>query len=421
MTLDELRAAAPQAEWSVTSDRFLEAKYEQAFGAAAVLTLGGLPYDVRIARGWYGAYKLQLVQKAQQSNERVCIKIYEGMIADLESRLGPFIAANTEYKEESPLVFDGGPTRTTTQDAGKSSRYTLHSANSYFEATSRMAHASGELSTVGQYFVNNPLFGESMCISSFTIEISGKPPEFVEIPFNELKPLRTPSVGTMHNSLEGVTLPAGGVTIKARCRLARNTGGVGMCEYDPKPPSDISNAIFWRREELAFDITNLSPRNPVPLFTHLEFRLESGERLALGTPATPLAPDDIQWSSAQDSLPRLPSIRSNARPDEAKPDTATATVDCQVQADGSLACLTIDVAFDEGVVVDSYNMSRFTNAARENLQDRRAAATTKSGVPTRGRWVHFQIPLRLRHDSMEDVRRRAREIQEARKKRAEAQ
>jgi hypothetical protein len=64
---------------------------------------------------------------------------------------------------------------------------------------------------------------------------------------------------------------------------------------------------------------------------------------------------------------------------------------------------------------------------KNDLWDRRAAESTRSGQPARGKWVHFQLPLKLEHDSQEEfdkrmaeTRKRIEEERATRKKKQEA-
>ncbi len=422
MSLEELKAAVPGSTWTVNEFPAADPRDERTYRATNVMEFDGRAYDARIRSGWYGEYRLQLVRKAQERSEAACEKVFQHLLADLESRYGAFEATNLTYKKD--WLMDGGkPTRTENHNAGKSSSYTRHETHAFVEVTSRHAHPSGELEAIGQYFIDSPLFGSSTCITSFTIGIKGQPPAFEEIDESQLKAVRMPSLGTLHNSLEGAVVPASGLRFKARCGLARNTGQVGNCEYDPKPSSELASALFWRKEEMAFDATGLSAGNPVPLYAQLEFRVDAKDRLNLGSPASSIAAEDVEWSKA----PEVVAVRSlitssiNASPRDDKFDTGTALADCQVQADYSLACLKIEIALAEGVANDSYNVSRFLNRARTQLSERRAAPATKSGHPTRGIWVHFELPLKLRQDSLELMKERSRKFREEREKLRQSQ
>jgi hypothetical protein len=155
--------------------------------------------------------------------------------------------------------------------------------------------------------------------------------------------------------------------------------------------------------------------------------VEAKDRLKLGTPVTPIKADEVEWRKASETFV-MDSIRmSSGAPRERKFDTATATADCQIQVDGSLACLPPTIAFDAGVIQDSYNISRFERAVKKDLWDRRAAESTRSGQPASGKWVHFQLPLKLEHDSQEEfdkrmaeARKRIEDERATRKKKQEA-
>lgn len=232
--------------------------------------------------------------------------------------------------------------------------------------------------------------------------------EVAEIPAERLGLVRSPSLGTLHNSLAQFDVPAGGVTVRARCHLARDTGRIGRCQFEPKPTDGLRGALNQRMDEMAFDTSGF-PSSSLPLLTTLEMHLDPRERLDLGAPVSPLSAADIEWSKVFIAhSARRPSDGTADRP--GPPDTATATVDCVVQADASLACLKIEVALGEGVVVEPYNYGRFTLEAALDLAERRAAATSRSGKVTRGQWVHFVLPLTLPHDSMELTRERIRKL-----------
>jgi hypothetical protein len=232
--------------------------------------------------------------------------------------------------------------------------------------------------------------------------------ESAESPSAQLKLARWPSIGTLHNSLARVEVPSTGITVRARCRLARDTGRVGSCQFEAPPTDALRSAVNQRMDEMAFD-TSTFPAGQGPLVTTLEIRIEARERQELGAPTSALPADDIEWS-------KVFIAHSARRPSESTenksgpPDTAIANVDCVVQADASLACLKVDITLGEGVVVEPYNYGRFTLEAHLDLSERRAAAATGSGVPTRGRWVHFALPLTLPHDSLDLARERIRKL-----------
>lgn len=419
MTLEELKSAAPQGAWTDNENPAMDPKGEHTYRTSGVMTLDGRPYDARIHSGSFGEYEIVLFRKAQERNAAACMKVYEGLLAELESRFGGLEASNLSYDKESPLQTFGKPTRTEKRRAGKSSSYTWHETVAYVEATTRQALPPGELRTVGQYFVDSPLLGTSMCMTGVTIDIPGHPPEFEEVDAARLKVVRSPSLGTLHNSLEGLAIPATGIMVESRCRLVRNTGEIGTCEYEARPSTELSSALFWRQQEMAFDVSGFSGASRVPLFANFVFRIDPKERLGLGTPTSPLSPDEIEWSKPPELVVTrsLITSRINPAPRETTSDNAVATTDCMIQPDASLACLAIRVDLGEGVVVEPFNYQRFESEAKRNLAARRAAATTRSGQPTRGRWVHFDLPLRLEHDSMELMRERVEKIRQEREKR----
>jgi hypothetical protein len=424
MTLEELRAAAPQLTWKENASAF-DSSSEKVWRAENALELAGLAYNAYITRGWHGAYEISLVRRATERDETACAQVYEDLLADLETRFGTFLASNTDYSKEPDFVPAGMPTSTGTRKAGKGSSLTWHTTVAYAQGTAHAEHASGTVEAIGKYFVDSLLFGKSACVTSLNIEIKGQAPGFEEISVDKLAPLRAPSLATLHGSLEGVDLPASGITVKARCRLARKTGEVGDCEFtDVNLPLPVQNAVFRRKDEMVYAVANLEPGNPVPLFTHLQFRLDPRERLKVGAPGDEIRADDIEWSDAEDSIPKgaggksnYASINIGSSGSEWKWDTARVTATCQIQRDGSLVCLPYESTYGETVVVDSYNTGRFERAASSNLRERRAAPRSKTGAITAGRWVRVELPLRLAHDSQQLADERMRKFREEREKR----
>jgi hypothetical protein len=397
MSAAEVRAATPGATWT---------ENENTLVASAVMSLGGVPYDARVVSGVRGAYELVLHRKVAARTARACAKLYEGMLIDLESRLGPFFGMRPGYRSNSFLVGHGEATKSQYRPIGKASGYYWHSSPRYSEGDAHFLNATARMWMVGQFFVASPLFGDSACVTSFSITTEARPPEFEEISFAALKVLRTPSLGTLHNSLEGAVLPPEGLTLSLRCQVIRNLGILRSCKHaDDTLPTPTKNAAFWRYDEMVFSTENLDPANKLPLFTALELRLEPAERFNLAA-KKPVDARTIEWRDAKDELHKpAPDLRStntiNTSAPEPMYDTATVTATCQIQPDESLACLPYETVYGKGVLIDDYNIGRFKYQAIEQLRGRRAAARTKAGKPTAGLWVRLELPLKARRSSPE--------------------
>ena len=390
MTFAELRAAAPTLEWK--EGETLESRYKKTLKARDAVTLADLPYDVIATPGWYGEYELVFYRRAQVADGDACRKAYEVLLSDLEGRVGPLIESNHSYTNESTLQTFGRPTKTLNRKAGTASGYTWHSTATYDESSAEKHEGNLELTALGQYYVNSLAFGQSSCQTSFTIDIKGTPPAEAEIAAQSLKPIVTPSVALLHETMEGITVPKGGLKVVARCRLSREQGTVGTCLMDPKPSDEIAAAVNLRRAHMAFDTGALSPGNRVPLFGKIEFRFDPGQRLRLGAPTEPLSANAVDWKDEFEGVKRFGGLISGVKYEY---DSAVVTGTCQIQADGSLLCTEFKVAPPPDTTIDDELRTRFENEARDRLRSRRAAASLKSGEPSAGRWVSVESTISL--------------------------
>jgi len=163
---------------------------------------------------------------------------------------------------------------------------------------------------------------------------------------------------------------------------------------DPKPSAEIAAAMDLRRAHMAFDTDALSPGNPVPLYSKVEFRFEPTHRLRVGAPAEPLSTEAVDWKDEFDGIPVRTLITSALSRN--KYDSAVVTATCQIQADGSLLCTDFKVAPTSAATIDDNLRTRFEYQARDRLRYRRAASLLKNGDPSTGRWVSVDSPIRLR-------------------------
>src|SRR6185503_4273981 len=79
MTMDELRAAAPELKWQ--AGKALESSYQKTLEAEGAITFADAPYAVVATPGWYGEYDLVFHRGAQVADTKKCVAAYEALVA----------------------------------------------------------------------------------------------------------------------------------------------------------------------------------------------------------------------------------------------------------------------------------------------------------------------------------------------------
>ncbi len=406
MTLDEVRAAAPNVVWEEQKSAYTGKVL--ALSGQNALSLGDWTFRVDAAPGYYGAYELTLTGAAPAKNRKQCRAQAVALVAALEPRLGALTAGdNARFIQRThvparvhvtfndkgvPIVgtipgYSSGPTVKTLK-AGASSEIEVIESGGDMRWSAQIAKGARARGDVRGNYTKSDI---RPCSASVELVAAGYPPARETIAFEQLKLKRGPSVSTLHYSLDGASLPSKGVTVEATCQISRRHGGLSRCSFSDTVAEPLRKAVRYRASDTSFDAAGLDADNAAPLYVTLPFRLSPSERLKNPPPQ----PQTILVSPPAIKFARKPT---SAEIEQYYPDKAlrlnieaSTIARCTVRDDFHLACDPASVT--SAVELDSDMKASFQAAALQISRLAIMEPTDANGDSSAG--ARISLPIRF--------------------------
>lgn len=402
MTATQIRDAAPGVDWM--ERRGSAPDFEDSLFAKDVISLGGIPFELTILRGRYGATEFYASGTDLPAGVEACEARFAGVVADLETRYGPL--ANPSFAKaapDSPAGAGAAQDEPRSRLAGSSSTYSWDTTKSgkRGEATRTVAqvtvHVVGSIGSTQAPTGGSGTAPSRSCGVQIDIVVPGAPPPFESIAAEQLRSVVSPSLALLQETAEGLDLPPEGRVVVARCKVSRILGFVEHCKLPDTVPPPLARAVMTRVRHVAYEATGLDPGNPTPLYASLEFRFEQARPSGTEAPSEPYESSQVLWSEEFASVGA--ELRKHRRdiPSRAGPVrlVVPVTATCRILEDGSLSCPPGSIRASAERASDERLRAIAENIERDRLRYRRAGALSKSGSATAGRWVAIVDDLTL--------------------------
>ena len=359
MSLEELHAAIPGAEW--TAGRPL--KYSQKpteFTASGVL-LAERPFVVKVSSRHHGFYRMELEHAYAAPDADDCEQTARAVFASIEPQTGPMqppgkiirgeegeaigtwstvklsqVLKEEEFKPISRAKLKGRKParrwlRATTRESAATHANPLiefETVPGQAEATFSMDYQRGD--------------NEDTCRIRLEAQRAPTPPPLQQLPATALKAAQTPSIARRHFEMSrltiGVTLPAGGIALNVRCNVDRDTGRTRDCQPPNSTPEGATAARLARAYQ--FDmakVAGLDRDDPLPVLVEIPLKLAQDDikNLTSTTTAVPISAAGFRWAirAPASLLERLYPNRALRAAEE-----TTVALICEIQSDYSPVC-----------------------------------------------------------------------------------
>lgn len=221
------------------------------------------------------------------------------------------------------------------------------------------------------------------CVIEATLQAKPKGrPDFDLLDMKKVKPIARPAPALLHDTLDGMDLPAAGITLPFRCQVVRQKGTLEQCMQIS--PVDSSFNLFAAQRRLfayRFDPKQLDADSDVPLHAMIDVRFLPKDR-------------DPKRSAAAGPVPIWTKVATSSQlsreypPDALRNDVqALVTATCRIRADLSLECLSFDTI--------PADLKQFHRPAERVLSHYRAASRLKNDLPAAGAIVQVRIRFQI--------------------------
>lgn len=418
MSFDDARTALPDVAWQEKGAALNPSRIR--LSGPGAIDLLGRRFDVEIKPGVHGASRIDFHTAAQEIGIRGCRALVAEAVAGLEARFGRFEAlpnppatpsdelpaairmwTSRDLRMELPGLFavSAGLPATEVFDAGGQSRVNFFpSPGQRGRGTwqSIRQPANDDL-TIGVGAGYAPDLDTSKPTCDLYIFVSHEPPrpELETIAFEDLVPLRTPTIADRHASLEFMSaeqlasLPDEGIEISVDCAVRRQYGTL-LClnpeEIRPEERELISAAQAQGRGYV-FRTDSLQPESDISLYTRLTVRLRASDRIDMSRSVEgPILPmRELGWA-------RFPNREWLAEQvQRLEPGDLSIKARCQVQLDGSVICGAMALERNG----ESHQSSRLESTGSRIISLIQAASELSDGTPSAGRWFDFKLTFRV--------------------------
>jgi len=418
MSFDEARTALPDVAWQEKAGVLNPSRI--SLNGPAAIDLLGRRYDVEIKPGVHGASRIDLHTAAPEIGLRGCRALVAEAVERLEARFGLFEAlpntpnrpnnelldvmrkrASGDLRMELPGFFavSAGLPATEVFDAGDRSRVNFFaSPGQRGRGTwqSIRQPANDDL-TIGVGAGYAPDLDTAKPTCDLYIFASHEPPrpERETIAFEDLVPLRTPTIADRHASLEFMSaeqlaaLPEAGAEVSVECAVRRQYGTL-LClnPEDIRPEErELISAAQAHGRGYVFRTDTLEPQSDISLYTRLTVRLKPSDRIDMsrsGDEAV-LPMTQVRWAR----FPNRDWLAEQAQ--RLEPGNLSVQARCQVQSDGSVICG--DMAVERNG--EGYQSSRLESTGSRIVSLIQAAPELSDGTPSAGRWFDFKLTFRV--------------------------
>ncbi len=417
MSLDEVRAAAPQIAWrDVRVSRLTGRVF--SIRSDDTLPIAGIEFEVGALAHYY-LHGLSLEGVTRVADAAACEQAGVAVLAALEPQAGPFASHaprtsppsapalqwNTQRSASGSLSVvpsaslggSGGRTAGETVRFGAGSTALVEAFDSQYRSRSRQkllgpgpAHLRLSAFNHGaDYSVQADVeyggSGESNCAVRVELERWTQPPLPQTFDTAQAKTLGQLSVAERH--LVQAPDAAGGAALDVEllCDIDRSTGWTFNCGVvRPDGISAAQEAVAQRMARLAaFDMSGVDRDDPQMMRGTVRVRVDPADRKPIDfLDATRTPVHDVEFEeqpAEEDDAQVLPPLPTDAGNEVEVPLT------CRIQGDGSLICAGVESA------VDAERRAVVATACRLAGTRYRAAPSLRSGAPSAGRVIDLTV------------------------------
>lgn len=418
MSFDDARTALPNVAWREKSAPLNRSRI--SLDGSEAIDLFGRRYDVEIKPGVHGASRIDFHTAAPEIGIRQCRALVAETVAGLETRFGRFEALPNSAKELSAgirmwtsrdlrmqlpgfLSVSAGLPVTEIFNAGGRSHVNFFASPGQQGrgAWQSIRQPANDDLTIGVGASYGAGLDSGTPTCDLYIFVSHEPPrpERETIAFEQLVPLRTPTVADRHASLDFMSteqlaaLPEEGIDIAVDCSVRRQYGTLLCLNPDVIQPEErhLITAAQLLGGDYVFQTDDLQPESDIPLETRLTVRIKASDRIDISGPAEAaiLAMNDVnwrrsasrQWLTAQaDQLELAGEYSIRAR--------------CQIQSDGSVICGELILERDEEPLT-GHSVSQLHRTGVRTIRAMLAAPELDDGTSSNGRWLDFSFIMRV--------------------------
>lgn len=418
MSFDEARTALPDVAWQEKAAVGNPSRIR--LSGPGAIDLFGRRFDVEIKPGVHGASRIDLHTAVPEIGLRGCRALVAEAVTGLEARFGRFEALpNTPATSGGELpaairmwtprdlrmelpgsgFLRAGLPATEVFDAGDRSRvnfFTLPGYRRIGEWQSIRQPANDNL-TIGVGAGYAPDLDTAKPTCDLYIFASYEPPrpERETIAFEDLVPVRTPTIADRHASLRFMSaeqlasLPEEGVDISVDCIVERQYGTLLCLNPDEIRPEERELILAAQSQggTYVFRTDTLQPESEISLRTRLTVRLRASDRIDLSRlvdePILPMR--EVRWTR----FPNREWLAEQA--EDLEPGDVSIKARCQLQSDGSVICADMAAERDG----ESYQSSGLESTGRQIVSLIQAASELSDGARSAGRWFDFKLTFRV--------------------------
>lgn len=418
MSFDEARTALPGVAWQEKAPVRNPSRIR--LSGPGAIDLFGRRFDVEIKPGVHGASRIDLHTAAQEIGLRGCRALVAEAVTGLEARFGRFEALpNTPATSGGELpagirmwtprdlrmelpgsgFLRAGLPATEVFDAGDRSRVNFFALPGYrrFGEWQSIRQPADDDLTIGVGADYAPDRATAKLTCDLYIFASHEPPrpERETIAFEDLVPVRTPTIADRHASLRFMSaeqlasLPEEGVDIGVDCIVERQYGTLLCLNPDEIRPEERELILAAQSQGRAyvFRTDTLQPESDIHLRTRLTVRLRASDRIdisrSVDEPILPMR--EVRWA-------RFPSREWLAEEaEDQEPGDLSIKARCQVQLDGSVICGAMALERNG----ESHQSSRLESTGSRIISLIQAASELSDGTPSAGRWFDFKLTFRV--------------------------
>ena len=209
-------------------------------------------------------------------------------------------------------------------------------------------------------------------------------PDFDTLNLAKVKPVALPSRELLHDTLAGIDLPQGGLTLPFRCQVVRHKGALEQCDPAGETgatPFELQLAAQARLNAYRFNPLHLDPDSDVPLRAVIEVRLSPKDRDPKRAAAAGPIPIWRKTASASELSREYPADALR------REIGALVTATCRIKPDLSLDCLSFET--------DPPGLAEFYRPAERVLSYYRAAPRLRNDQPAAGATVKVRVRFQI--------------------------
>ena len=419
MSLDEVRAAAPQVGWrNVMVSRYTGRVFSMR--SDATFPIGGTEFAIEALAHYY-THGLRLEGTRRVADAAACERAGLDVLTAIESQAGPF----TSYPPVStpgtggglywqtqrsasgaitvvPSARPGTPGRTDgeTVTFGNGSTALVEAFDDKYRPRPRVkrlggppaflrmsAHNHGDWREV-QADINYGEDGELNCAMRIEIATWTQPPLPQTFDTSQAKILREASIAQrhyVHTPVAGRPGPA--IEVELACEIDRRTGwpmGCGVVRPDELSLEQEDVAISLAHL-MTFDMSGVDRDDPQQMRGTVRVKVDPAARKPFDFLAAPRTDaDEVEFSERPDpDAPRL--VRPVLGGEEG--DRVGVKLVCRIEADGSLICADPDAS------TDPQHRAVIATATRTSALEYRAAPTLRGGEASAGKVFELTVEV----------------------------